>query len=118
MPSLYNNKNKQPIKGKIQYVGKIQVSKRDVQASFPTKINETDVGYDIALIGRDGGRTEDNAGEVNVFRTGLILIPPQNHFLELVENKTLNRCGYMLVGNRIVEPNNKVTIIEKSKPSK
>jgi len=103
--SLYN-KNKKSKTNHIKYIpGKLQISKRNPQAEFPSRAHPTDVGYDITLIGRENNRSEDATGEVNVFLTGISVTPPPGHYVEMVPRSSLHKQGYMLANNvGIIDP--------------
>lgn len=81
-------------------------TKLNAGAQEPFKIegNELEPGWMITLIGRDENRAEDNVNDVNVFTTGLSLIPPRGFHFEVVPDDSLVNQGYMFVGPKILSP--------------
>lgn len=79
----------------------IKVQKLSPDAVIPQKKDPCDFGYQITLIGRTDGRSEDDVGEVNQFTTGLKMVPPKGYHLVLYPSPELFRHGYMLADNII-----------------
>jgi hypothetical protein len=81
-------------------------------AELPSKENVTDVGWNITVIARDENRVDDTYGDVNTFRTGLVLSAPQHYHLEIIEHPQLYKTGYSLAGGPIViNPGNEDELI-------
>lgn len=69
---------------------------------------ETDAGWNVSAIARTDNREEDVFADVNLFSTGLILDPPKNFHIEVLEHPSLYKLGYSLLGgSRIINPGNK-----------
>ena len=84
---------------------KILIQKLRPEAILPYKERDSDIGYDITLIGRTENRAEDDMGAVGNFRTGLALTPPKGYFIEMVARSSLHKHGYMLAtGVSIIDP--------------
>jgi hypothetical protein len=90
----------------------IKVRKLNPIAELPVKKRLTDVAYDVALIARTDNRAEDNIHDVNLFSTGLSLVPPPGYYIEVLSGHSLYRNGYMLAtGVTIVDPENNSELI-------
>ena len=81
-------------------------------AQVPHKTHVTDIGYDVTLIERCDGKTEDLVGEVTLFDTGLRIQPPYGYYLELLPRSSLYKKGYMLVNSvGILDPDYRGNVI-------
>lgn len=92
--------------------GPLMVHKKHPDASDLMKQNETDVGYNLTIIGRENNRVDDTVGEVNTFTTGLYIKPPKGFHIEIIATDTLNSTGYLLSPSPyIINPSNEDDII-------
>jgi dUTPase len=74
------------------------------EASFPTKEEgrTSSIGYGVELIQRCDNRAEDATHEINTYRTGISVIPPAGHYIEVIAQKHLYKHGYFLANSPIV----------------
>jgi hypothetical protein len=63
------------------------------------------IGYEIDLISRTDGRTDDNLNEVNEFHTGIILNAPRGFHYEVYGTPELWKSGYLLPSGMMVVQN-------------
>jgi|SRR5208337_1176106 len=74
-------------------------------ANVPTKNFDESIGYDVELVERCDGRTEDMVNDVTLFDTGLVIKPPEGYYFEVVARRSLYKEGYMLANNiEIIDP--------------
>lgn len=89
----------------VNVKGNVEYKKLHPQAHAPYKERNTDIGWDITLVGRVDNRAEDTVGDVNMYNTGISIIPPAGYYLDLVARSSLHKHGYMLVtGTSIIDP--------------
>lgn len=114
--------NRQPVQAQprtglgevdLKYVaGVIEIYKMHPDGVVPSKQNPSDVGHDIVLIGRKDGRVDDRMGDVNLFNTGIAIIPPRGYHIEIIARSSLQNDGYMLANNvGVIDPNYRGEII-------
>lgn len=89
----------------------VQVRKLDPRATGLVKDEHSTNEFCITLIGRTDNRTEDNAHEVNEFRTGLEIYPPKNKIILVYPDRNLYRQGYELVGPLVLTDTNRGELI-------
>jgi hypothetical protein len=82
------------------------------EASVPIKNNPSSVCWDLSIVARDENREEDSTNKVNVFRTGIGLVPPKGYHFEIVSKPILAEQGYMLPGTVVIDPddNDEITV--------
>lgn len=80
----------------------ISVMKMHPDAEPPSKENESDVCWDVTVVGRVDNRVDDTFGDINAFTTGLVLKAPKHCHLEIVEHPNLHTTGYSLAGSPII----------------
>lgn len=98
---------KEPIDLPVRFVDeKVSVRKIVPNAEYPIREHgSTDVTHDIILIGRTDNRSEDDTQEINAFRTGLIVTPPDGFYVQIVPHPDLHKHGYFLARNpMIIQP--------------
>jgi dUTP pyrophosphatase len=90
----------------------IQVELSHPNAKLPIKHHDTDIGYDVNLVERCDGITEDTVGQVTLFNTGLRIKPPEGYYVEIVARSSLYKTGYQLVNSvGIIDPDYRGTIM-------
>lgn len=77
----------------------------DAQEPFKADDNIIEPSWTVTLIGREDNRAEDILNDVNVFTTGITLLPPIGHHFELVPDKSLFSMGYFFPGPLVLSPN-------------
>ena len=93
---------------------KIEIKKIIPDANFPRRDEgrDSDVGMNIELIGRTKNRSDDVFGDINEFRTGLGITPPDGHYIEIHAADDLHLNGYMLAsGVKIINPGSTEEVI-------
>lgn len=91
--------------GRVRIANSAQVKLLQPNAEAPYKEHKSDAGWDLTLISRTDSRAEDNFQQVNMFDTGVCVVPPLNYHFELVARSSLHKCGYMLAnGVGIIDP--------------
>lgn len=81
-------------------------------SQLPEKKYEDDIGFDVTLVERLDGKTEDLVGEVTLFSAGLQIKPPEGYYIELVPRSSLYKEGYMLVNSvGIIDPSYRGEVI-------
>jgi hypothetical protein len=95
-----------------QYIGgSVIVRKLHPNADMIAKENQSDIGWELTVIGRDENRVEDVFQDVNVFTTGLSLECPKGYHIEIVGHPALYKAGYTLMdGPRIINPEDRSEI--------
>ena len=92
----------------VEYIkGKVSIKLLLPESHFPSKEEgrESDIGYDITLVQRSENRAEDTTHEVNNFRTGISLTPPDGYYIEMIASSSLHKHGYFLAtGTSIISP--------------
>ncbi len=74
-------------------------------AQVPNKTNDQDIGFDLQLVERCDGRTEDLVGDVTMFNSGIVIKPPEGWYFEIHARSSLHKHGYMLAnGVGIIDP--------------
>jgi dUTPase len=74
-------------------------------ANVPVKTFDESIGYDVELVERCDGRTEDMVNDVTLFDTGLVIKPPEGYYFEMVARRSLYKEGYMMAnGVEIIDP--------------
>jgi dUTP pyrophosphatase len=82
------------------------VETQDPRAEFPYKARTSDIGYDVTLIARQDGITEDTEMRVTYFHTGIKITPPEGYYFEMMARSSLHKQGYILAtGTSIIDPN-------------
>lgn len=74
----------------------------DSQAERPVKKHPDHPSLELVLIERTENRYEDVALDINEYRTGLNIEPPEGYHYEIVADPKLYRHGYFLVNSPIV----------------
>lgn len=76
----------------------MQFVKKDSFAVFPTKAHASDTGYDITVISRIKDITGPNGEDLGIvlYDTGLMIVPPENIYTEMVARSSLMKKGYRL----------------------
>lgn len=78
----------------------------DKQSDRPAKKHPDHPSLELVLVERTENRYEDVALDINEYRTGLIINPPEGYYYEIVADPKLYRHGYFLVNSPIVlDPN-------------
>lgn len=89
--------------GSLWYLDEtLKVTKVHAEAQDLAKEHPTDVGWPVTLIGRAENRIEDIVGEIGYFNTGLRVIPPAQHHIEIVARNNLHKTGYELPSSPLV----------------
>lgn len=65
-------------------------------AKIPTKVHDTDSGFDVTVYARKNGAEHDDIFQSTMFHTGLFIEPPEGYYFELVARSSLQKEGYML----------------------
>ena len=87
---------------------KVKILIKDDNARFPTKANESDVGFDLVAIKkykivRKGD--ENGLGKTVLFDTGLTCIPEKGFYTEILPRSSLSKTGWMLSNSvGIIDP--------------
>jgi hypothetical protein len=84
---------------------KIKVKLLHPKASYP-KMEDDDVRYSVSLQTRTDNRAEDDSHAVNLFGTGLTIMPPPKHYFQMVASPTLYKHGYSLAPGCHIIPSN------------
>lgn len=84
---------------------KIKMEVLHPSATIPLQ-EDNDVTYTIALQTRTENRAEDDAHAVNLFGTGLSIVPPPKHYFQMIASPTLYKHGYMLAPGCDIIPSN------------
>ena len=99
----------------VEYInGKVSVKTLLPEAAFPSKEEGkgNDVGYGVSLVQRSENRSEDTTHEVNNFRTGIVLSPPNGYYVEVIATSSLHKHGYFLAtGTSVINPGNSSELI-------
>ena len=74
----------------------------NAEALFKKNDNCNEVCWEVTLVERSGGRTEDDVGEINEFNTGLCFNLPTHYHAQVTGSKELLQAGYMLANSPIV----------------
>lgn len=83
----------------------LKVSLLVPSAEVPHKERQSDIGWDVTLIGRVDNRVDDIVNEVNMFHTGIAIEPPQGYYFEMVARSSLHKTGYILAtGMSVIDP--------------
>lgn len=81
-------------------------------ANVPVKSYDEGISYDVDVVERCDGRTEDMVNDVTVFDTGIAVKPPQGFYMELVAHPMLYKEGYLLVnGLSVLDPDDQGRIL-------
>jgi hypothetical protein len=76
-----------------------------------TKEVQSDIGWELAVIGRDENRVEDVFQDVNVFTTGISVECPKGYHVEIVGHPALHKAGYTLMDSpKIINPDDRSEI--------
>jgi deoxyuridine 5'-triphosphate nucleotidohydrolase len=87
------------------YSGTVHVQRVHPHASIPHKQYDTDVGFDMELVARCDGRTEDMVNDVTLFDTGLVVKPQEGYYVEIVARSSLHKFGYLLANSvGVIDP--------------
>jgi hypothetical protein len=81
------------------------------QGMMPTKSKIDEVGYELNLIARAGGRTDDILNDVGEFHTGVILTAPPGFHYEVYGTRELWEAGYMLPSGMMIVPDGEEIIV-------
>ena len=73
----------------------IQIYRNDKRAVIPTKAHNSDTGYDLTAI--DVFKKFDSG--VVLFRTGLVVIPPEGYYIEILPRSSISKTGWMLANS-------------------
>lgn len=84
---------------------KIKVKLLHPNVSCP-KMEDDDVRFSVALHTRTDNRAEDDSHAVNLFGTGLSIVPPPKHYFQMVASPTLYKHGYELASGCRIIPSN------------
>lgn len=74
-------------------MNKIQFIKTRPDAIIPTKAYPNDTGFDLTILDKF---KEINDCAVTLFDTGIIVIPPEGFYTELVARSSIIKTGYIL----------------------
>ena len=81
-------------------------------ANVPSKNFDEDIGYDVELVERCDGRTEDMVNDVTLFDTGLVIKPPEGYYFEVVARRNLYKEGYLLAaGVEVIGPSYRGNVV-------
>ena len=98
--------------GFIKKPFEIQKLRPDAEIPYKEEGNESSATYNITLISRSDGRTEDEINDVNEFETGIVLVPPPGYHIEIVGKNNLYKTGYELVGGTmIIDPETRNALV-------
>ena len=64
-------------------------------AISPSKAHPTDSGYDLCLI----EKINENNHNITMYETGIVVIPPEGYYFELVPRSSIIKYGYILANN-------------------
>ena len=87
---------------------KVKILVKDENARFPTKANESDIGFDLVAIKkykivRKGD--ENGVGKTILYDTGLTCIPEKGFYTEILPRSSLCKTGWMLSNSvGIIDP--------------
>ena len=87
---------------------KVKILVKDENAHFPTKANESDIGFDLVAIKkykivRKGD--ENGVGKTVLYDTGLTCIPEKGFYTEILPRSSLCKTGWMLSNSvGIIDP--------------
>lgn len=91
---------------KLQFIVKSD-NNYEYQPVIPEKAYPSDIGYDLTLI-REVKQINDNTV---MYDSGIIVIPPNNHYIEIVPRSSLSKFGYMMANSiGIIDPNYRGTL--------
>jgi deoxyuridine 5'-triphosphate nucleotidohydrolase len=79
----------------LNRIDKIKVIKKDSNAILPSKPNESDIGFDLTVIKKVKDLTEN----VELWDTGLVVLPPSGYYIEIVPRSSISKSGYMLANS-------------------
>lgn len=83
----------------------VRLQKLRPEAELPFKESDSDIGWDVTLIGRTDNRQEDEVNKINFFTTGIAVMPPKGYFIELIPKRDLQKHGYIMGnGTTIIDP--------------
>ena len=87
---------------------KVKILVKDENARFPTKANQSDIGFDLVAIKkykivRKGD--ENGVGKTVLYDTGLTCIPEKGFYTEILPRSSLCKTGWMLSNSvGIIDP--------------
>ena len=94
-----------PFTSRFYKNGNIHVQLCHPHAQLPERAHVSDIGFDLTLISRVDGKTEDTVHDVTVFDTGIKIQPPPGHYVEILPRSSLYKEGYMLVNSvGVIDP--------------
>ena len=62
----------------------------------PVLAHDTDTGYDVELIKKIKIVREGSFGEVSLYDSGIIVIPPPGYYIDMVARSSIAKTGHML----------------------
>ena len=89
----------------------IKIQKLQPSAVLPERNDQTEVSYNVTLTGRTEDRTEDDVSEDCSFNTGIEITPPTDHYISVVPNNDLHKCGYMFMGPYIAPRGTELIVV-------
>lgn len=100
MDSVVNNSDLVDFLGKYtsyyqERCGICRVKRVDPEAVIPSKIRESDAGYDITII----KKVKDFTNTTSLYDTGIQLDIPQDYYIEVVPRSSISKTGYILANN-------------------
>ena len=82
------------------------VQTRHPHANIPELDCEESVCYNLDLVERCDGQTEDMVNNVTLFDTGIVIKPPEGFYFEIIPSPQLYKSGYMMASSiEVIEPN-------------
>ena len=79
----------------------IKIVKKNGNAVLPTKANDTDIGYDLTILEKVKTLTENT----DLWDTGLMVVPPEGYYIEILPRSSLSKSGYMLANSvGVIDP--------------
>jgi len=81
---------------------KPRMSQRILDQAFQPGLVENASGYSLAIIGRVESRADDTLAAVNLFTTGICLLPPENYHIEITLNRSGWSNGYVLASSPLI----------------
>ena len=73
----------------------IRFIRKHKDAVLPSRAHPTDVGYDLVAIGKH----KTLKSGVTLYDTGLVVIPPDGHYIEILPRSSISKTGYMLANS-------------------
>ena len=79
----------------LNRTSEIKVVRKHSLAVLPSKLNESDTGFDLTVIEKVKNLTVN----VELWDTGLVVVPPLGYYIEIVPRSSISKSGYMLANS-------------------